>query len=145
MPLSACFFFLMISHLNAKPCIRANLKAANERAAAALRLDKKRFALEQHAQITKQRDQIIELCRIKLYSEEQAKRRLEELDAREAELDRSSKRVRVRSPSPIPSAQPSSPVQIVSSPVRVSPLRESSPNWAIANGQSLPSDDDMYL
>jgi hypothetical protein len=102
MQLSASFIPLMISHLNAKPCIRANLKAANERAAAALRLDKKRFALEQHVQITKQRDQIIELCRIKLYSEEQAKRRLEELDAREAELDRSSKRVRVRSPSPSP-------------------------------------------
>lgn len=112
----------------------ASLKSADARAAAALRMDKKRLILEQLAQVDKKRDQVIELLRLKVYSEQVAKRKLNELEECEEEIRHPAKRPRARSPSLTSSIHQSSPIASSS-------IRYSSPNWDITQGLSLPSED----
>jgi hypothetical protein len=114
---------------------RASLKSATDRAAATHRLEKRCLVLEELTQIGKKRDQIIALHVAKLYSSSQARRELQKLEEREAVLQPPLKRGCVRSPSPVSSIlQQSSPIHF-----------PSSPEWDIANGNSLPSENsDIY-
>ncbi|EDR03564.1 uncharacterized protein LACBIDRAFT_331344 [Laccaria bicolor S238N-H82] len=115
---------------------KASLKSADACAAATFHIEKKCFLLEQLSQIDKQRDQIIDLYCLKVYSEEEAKCKLNDIDRHEEDFQCPIKQACAHSPTPQTPVRHSSPIEIPSSPICFS-----SPDWAIANGLSLPSQD----